>query len=134
MFNYCVFVAAFFFFFFLTYWSLVGSLKSFQPSGAIMSAIIVLTKTTREKGLHARPNHTLPVPPIKQLTNANPVLSSLEVLPCAVMAPFTFLDSGGSGFAMEINWQFCVKQFMQQFHHKHFRHIMTLTIISHIAF
>lgn len=64
-----------------TYWSLVGSLKSFQPSGAMMSDIIVNAKTTREYGLHARPNHILPLPPIVLFTNAYPVFSSIETLP-----------------------------------------------------
>lgn len=65
----------------------------------------VLAKTTRENGRHARPSHTLPVPPMLQLTKTNPEFSSAEALPCAVTAPFTNLDPCGTGFAIEINWQ-----------------------------
>lgn len=95
------------------YWSLAGSLKSFQPSGAIISVMDVKAKTTRENGRHARPSHILPVPPTLQFTNANPVFSSPEALPCAVTAPFMPLDPGATGFAMETNWQFCSKCVLQ---------------------
>lgn len=63
------------------YWSLVGSLKSFQPSEAIISVMNVNAKMTREKGRHARPNHILPVPPIELFKKTNPVFSSLETRP-----------------------------------------------------
>lgn len=88
-----------------TYWSLAGSLKSFHPSDAIISVMTVLAKTTRENGRHARPSHTRPVPPMLQLTKANPEFSSAEALPCAVTAPFTNFDPCGTGFAIEIIWQ-----------------------------
>lgn len=91
------------------YWSRVGSLKSFQPSGAIISVMDVKAKTTREYGLHARPSHILPVPPTLQFTNENPVFSSAEALPCAVTAPFMPFDPGATGLAMEIISQSCSK-------------------------
>lgn len=84
----------------------MGSLKSFQPSGAIISVMDANKNTTRENGRHARPNHILPEPPTVQLTNAKPEFSSLEALPCAVTAPLMAVDPGATGFAMEINWQF----------------------------
>ena len=64
-----------------SYLSLAGSLKSFQPSGAMISDIDVSAKTTRANGFHARPSHTLPLPPTVQFANAKPVFSSWEPLP-----------------------------------------------------
>jgi hypothetical protein len=37
------------------------------------------------------------------------VFSSLEILPCAVTAPFMPFAPGATGLAIEINWQFCRK-------------------------
>lgn len=73
-----------------------------------MSVIVVLMNTTREKGLHARPNQTLPEPPTMQFTNEYPVFS-FEALPCAVRAPLMIFAPGATGFAIETNWQFCVR-------------------------
>lgn len=64
----------------------------------------VLAKITVEKGLHARPNQIRPLPPTLQFTNAKPLSSSLEALPCALTAPFIHLDPG---LAIDINSQFC---------------------------
>lgn len=87
------------------YWSLEGSLKSFQPSGATMSDINVYAKTTLEKGLHALPNHILPVPPMVHLTNAKPLSSSADALPCAVTTPFMLFCPTSNGGAIETSWQ-----------------------------
>lgn len=92
---------------FCTYGSLAGSLKSFQPSGAMISVIDVRAKTTREKGRHALPSQMRPVPPMELFTNEKPVLSSFETLPWAVTTPLITFCPAGTGLAIDINWQFC---------------------------
>lgn len=79
---------------------------SFHPSEEIILDIYVLEKTTDAYGLHARPNHTLPVPYILQFTKENPVFSASDVLSWAVMQP---LIPEVLSFAMDLIVQSCLQ-------------------------
>lgn len=67
----------------------------------------VLAKTTLAYGPQARPSHTRPDPSMLQFTKENPVFSSIDCLPWAVMAPVIIFTSGGNSFAIKLSVQSC---------------------------